>query len=225
MTMVQQRPRAGQRRPDRSRRDRVRDRLGGPAGNERLTSITGLVLIVLLFAEGLTLLGIVQHLSWHIGIGLALIPPVGLKLASVTWRFGRYYLRHEVYVAKGPPQALLRLMGPLYVAATIVLFATGVGLIVVGSGRGLMLGLHKASFALWFVLTGIHVLLHLPDVMHAARGELRRGARALGGTSLRRWALVGALAAGLVVGLATIPAQQPWLSWAKTHHHDGGGDR
>ncbi len=222
MTMLQQRPPTEARRaPVRSS---LRDRLGGPEGNERLTSIAGLVLIVLLFGEGLTLLGIVQHLTWHIGIGLALIPPVGLKLASVSWRFARYYLRHEAYVAKGPPQIMLRLMGPLYVAVTIVLFATGVGLILLGPGRGLMLGLHKASFALWFVLTGLHVLLHLPDVLRAARGEVRRGTRALRGTALRRWALALALAAGLVVGLATIPAQQPWLSWAKTHQHDGGGD-
>jgi hypothetical protein len=220
MTVLQQRPPIRTRRAPEAPRARLRSRLGGPDGNERLTAITGLVLIVLLFGEGLTLLQLRQSLSWHIFLGLALIPPVGLKLASVTWRFARYYLRHQAYVAKGPPRTLLRLMGPLYVAATIILFATGVGLIVVGPGRGLMLNLHRASFVVWFGLTGVHVLAHLPDVLRAAGGELRRGARALAGSSLRRYALVAAIVAGLVVGLATIPAQGPWLSWVKAHHFD-----
>jgi hypothetical protein len=224
MPTLQQRPplrRATERGASGSRRQA---RLGGPEGNERLTAIVGLVLVVLLLGEGATLLQLRQHLSWHIFLGLALIPPVALKLLSVSWRFLRYYLGHGPYLEKGPPQVLLRLMGPLYVAATVVLFATGVGLIVVGPGRGLMLNLHRASFVLWFGLTGVHVLWHLPGALRAWGGELQRGARTLAGSSLRRYALVMALVAGLAVGLATMPAQGPWLSWVKTHHSRDGGD-
>jgi hypothetical protein len=225
MPVLQQRPPSRSGLPAETGRRRLRDRLGGPEGNERLTAIAAVVLIVMLLGEGASLLQVRQHLSWHIFLGLALIPPVGLKLASVGWRFARYYLGHPPYVAKGPPHPLLRLMGPVYVAATVVLFATGVGLIVVGPGRGLMLNLHKASFVLWLPLTGVHVLAHLRGAAGTASRELRRGARALSGSSLRRYALVAALVAGLVVGLATIPAQGPWLTWVKTHHarEDGGG--
>ncbi|MGZ4384961.1 MAG: hypothetical protein ACXVY3_10210 [Gaiellaceae bacterium] len=206
-------------------RARLRDRFGGPDGNERLTAVTGFVLIVLLFGEGLTLLQLRQHLSWHIGLGLALIPPIGLKLASVGWRFARYYLGRRAYVEKGPPNVALRLMGPLLVVATVALLATGVGLIVIGPGRGLMLNLHKASFLLWLWLTGAHVLLHLRGALSATGRELRRGAHRVAGGPLRRYALLAALVAGLVVGLATIPAQTPWLNWVRTHqsHEDGRG--
>src|SRR5581483_11875448 len=49
--------------------------VGGSDGNERLTAATAVVLIVLLAAEGLTLLGGVgRYLTPHIFIGLLVIP-------------------------------------------------------------------------------------------------------------------------------------------------------
>jgi hypothetical protein len=55
---------------------------GGTDGNERLTSITGLVLIVLLLVIDVTILRIGQLISVHLFVGLLLIGPVGLKMAS-----------------------------------------------------------------------------------------------------------------------------------------------
>ena len=45
---------------------------------------------------------------------------------------------------RGPPLLPLRLLAPLVVASTLAVFATGVALLVVGPGGGLLVGLHKA---------------------------------------------------------------------------------
>ena len=41
--------------------------------------------------------------SAHMFIGMVLIPPVLLKLASTGYRFVRYYTGSQAYRAKGPP--------------------------------------------------------------------------------------------------------------------------
>jgi len=55
--------------------------------NERLTAVTGAVLIVLLAALGVTILAIGPLIWWHVLIVMLLIPPVLLKLGSTGWRF------------------------------------------------------------------------------------------------------------------------------------------
>jgi hypothetical protein len=60
--------------------------LGGTEGNSRLTGTTAAILLVLLAAEGLTLLSLHSFLSWHIFIGMLLVPIVALKLASTGYR-------------------------------------------------------------------------------------------------------------------------------------------
>ena len=104
-------------------------RLLNPDGNERLTASVGLVLIVLTVIELATLLlGLQRFLSLHVFVGLVLLPPVLLKLGSTGWRFTRYYTRAAAYRAKGAPPLVMRLMAPLLVAATIVLFGSGVAI-------------------------------------------------------------------------------------------------
>ena len=61
------------------------------AGNARLTAANAAVLLVLLAAQGVTILRVRQLLSPHVFIGVVLIPPALLKVASTTWRFARYY--------------------------------------------------------------------------------------------------------------------------------------
>ena len=102
------------------------ERLGGTEGNEILTSATAVVLTLLLIAEGVTIVLIGDLLSAHMFIGMALIPPVLLKLGSTGYRFARYYSGARVYREKGPPPLLLRLLAPLLVITTIIIFATGV---------------------------------------------------------------------------------------------------
>ena len=116
---------------------------------------------MLLAAEGLTLLAIRQLLLPHVFLGFLLIPPVLLKLASTGWRMTSYYRRADEYVRRGPPAFLLRvLIAPLVVVSTVALFATGIAVVALGQ-RGLLLGLHKASFIVWFGAMSVHVLAHV----------------------------------------------------------------
>ena len=75
----------------------------GVARNERLTATTAVVLVLLLAVEGVTILAIRPLLSWHVFVGMLLIPPVALKLASTGYRMLRYYGRSPAYVRRGPP--------------------------------------------------------------------------------------------------------------------------
>jgi hypothetical protein len=147
-------------------------RAWGPPGNERLTSSTGLVLLVLLAVETLTTLALRTYLPVHIFLGLLLLPPVALKLASTGWRFARYYARNEAYRLEGPPRPLLRMLAPLLVAATSSLFGTGVALIIVGHRDGQLRTMHTLSFIAWGVLMIVHVLAYLtriPDTCTSTR--------------------------------------------------------
>jgi len=72
----------------------------GVEGNELLTAGSGAVLLLLLLAEGVTILFIRPLLSEHVFIGMLLIPPVALKLGSTGWRFSRYYLGAREYREK-----------------------------------------------------------------------------------------------------------------------------
>ncbi|HZQ82350.1 MAG TPA: hypothetical protein VFB25_10300 [Gaiellaceae bacterium] len=188
---------------------------GGSDGNARLTAATAVVLLVLLAAEGLTLLGGVgRFLTPHIFIGLLLIPPIGLKLASTGWRMVAYYRRAEEYVRKGPPHIVLRaLVAPVLVVATIVMFASGIAAAIVGHG-GLLLGLHKVSFIVWGVAFALHVLAHALKLWPLAVRDWWRG-DLLGGRRLRQTLLGVSLVIGLGVALFAFPLAHGW-------HHDFG---
>jgi hypothetical protein len=77
-------------------------RSGYAEGNALLTTMTAAVLTVLLAALGVTILDIGGLVTEHMLLGLALIPPVFLKLASTGYRFVRYYSGSGAYTAKGP---------------------------------------------------------------------------------------------------------------------------
>ena len=185
---------------------------GGVAGNSRLTAVTAGVLLVLLAVEGLTLLSLQSLLSWHIFVGMLLVPIVGLKLASTGYRFVRYYSGDRDYVRAGPPPTALRLLGPLVIVSTAGLFATGVTLAAVGPGGGVVLGLHKASFVVWFAAMTIHVLAHLLR-LPALIGPDIRGGEGVGGSRLRLATLAAVVVAGAVLAVATIPLISPWTHW------------
>ena len=191
---------------------RMRTRLGGPTGNERLTAMTGVVLIVLLAVEGVTVLFLRPLLSTHIFVGMLLVPPVALKLASTGYRFARYYAGSRAFVEKGPPSPLLRLLAPLVVASTLGLFASGVALIVLGPGTRFILTLHQASFIAWLAATGAHVLGHVLRISRPATADLRKRER-VPGSALRASLLAGSLVAGTTLAIATLPLASAWLQW------------
>jgi hypothetical protein len=188
---------------------RSRRRFASARGNAGLTSLVGSILLVLLAIEGATILQIRQLLSVHIFLGMLLLGPVTLKLASTGYRFVRYYGKAGDYVRLGPPAPLMRfLVAPVLVLSTLTLFASGVALLVVPQ-RGTLLLLHKASFIVWFGAMAVHVLTY----------ALRAGRNVLSDFADRRWSGWGfrvglaaiAIAAGTVVALATYPLADPWF--------------
>jgi outer membrane protein assembly factor BamB len=181
----------------------------GALGNARLTSLVGLVLLVLLAIEGFTILSIQQFLSVHIFVGMLLLAPVALKLATTGYRVARYYAGGREYVREGPPATLMRvLVSPVLVLSTVILFGTGVALLAVPH-RGTVLGLHKASFIVWFGAMTIHVLAYTIRALKRAGADL--WGRRLPGRGLR-WTASGlAVAAGIGVAVATYPLAHPWF--------------
>jgi hypothetical protein len=193
--------------------------------------MTGAVLLLLLAAEGITILRLNRLLTLHFFIGMLLLGPVALKAGSVTYRFFRYYTGSAPYVRKGPPAPLLRLLGPVLMLLTVCVFGSGVMLAIVGpSGRHPWLFLHKATFILWFGAMAIHVLAYLPRLPRLLYAEARgaqlphgggpghavggrpvsRAAQVIGGRGVRLWLLLASLAAGLVIALLTVHLAGAW---------------
>ena len=195
-------------------------RWGGVEGNARLTAATGVVLLLLLATEGVTVLFLRPLLSVHVFVGMLLIPPVALKLGSTGWRFLRYYAGSRPYRLKGPPRLLLRLLiAPGVVAFTLLLFGSGVALLVVGPGEGIVLGLHKASFVLWFGAMAVHVLAYALKLPALASADWHRATR-LPSARLRFGVLAVSLLAGAGLAAATFHLARPWIDWVKVEHFD-----
>jgi hypothetical protein len=150
---------------------------GGAEGNERLTALTGTVLLLLLAAEGVTILQLSSLLTLHFFIGMLLLGPVALKASSTIYRFVRYYTGSAPYRRKGPPAPLLRLLGPVIIASTAGVFGSGIALAIAGpSGREPWLFLHKGSFVVWFCAMAVHVLAYLPRLPRLLSAEFRGSA-------------------------------------------------
>jgi hypothetical protein len=197
---------------------------GGTDGNEQLTSMVGVLLLVLLAVIGVTILRKSQLISVHLFVGLLLIGPVALKIASTCYRFIRYYTGAPAYKRKGPPPLPLRLIAPVVVITTVLVFASGIVLLFEGPAhRGPWASIHKVSFIVWLVFTTLHVLGHLQE-MPASLSAARRpggGPGELGDGNAGRWiALAGVCALGLVLAVLLIPQFAAWTApGAFPHHH------
>jgi hypothetical protein len=210
---------------------RARLLAGGTEGNERLTVLTGLLLIVLLAGLGVTIIRIGQLLWLHLFLGLVLLGPVALKLASTGYRFTRYYTSEPAYREKGPPAPALRGLAPFVVFFTAAVFATGVALLVLGpTARQPLVLLHKVSFFAWLAVMALHVLGHLPEILRLLSNARRsrreiidgqaawsrgrrppaRTAARVDGRQGRGAALIVALLGGLVLGVALIGQFSVW---------------
>jgi hypothetical protein len=197
--------------------DPLRSRLtdGGTDGNEQLTTVAGAVLIVLLAVLGVTLLRMHQLIWLHLFLGLALIGPVAVKLASTGYRFIRYYAHDPAYRRKGPPEIVLRVLGPALVAMTLAVLASGVVLMLDGpAGRSPWLEIHKVTFIVWGVLVAVHVLGHLRQLP-----RVLRPADAPPGGAGRTIALAGGLIGGLLIAVILIPEFALWTARLAFSHH------
>jgi hypothetical protein len=207
---------------------------GGAEGNERLTAMTGAVLLILLAVECYTILRIGRLLTLHVFLGMLLLGPVTLKAGSVIYRFVRYYTESGPYRRKGPPALLLRVIGPIIVLLTACVFGSGIMLAVTGPGNfGPPTGwleVHRLSFIAWAFFIAIHVLAYvwrLPRLLAAeARGvplpqgetgedaaagrHTRRAMGVLGGRGARLALLIASLLGGLVIALLTVHLTGKW---------------
>lgn len=192
-----------------------RSRLSGVEGNARLTSSMAAVIFILLAIEGVTILRIRNLLDVHVFIGVVLIPLVVVKISSTGWRFVRYYAGDPEYRRKGPPAMVFRLLGPVVVVLTVVMFASGVGLVVLlpRSLRQELFFVHRTSFILWIVVMTLHVLGHLGETMRLAPSDwLVRSRRQVSGASTRQWILACSVVLGTLGAVAITPYAYGWFS-------------
>jgi hypothetical protein len=168
-------------------------RSGGAEGNERLTVMTGAVLLILLAVECYTILRIGRLLTLHVFLGMLLLGPVTLKAGSVLYRFARYYTGSAPYRRMGPPALLLRVLGPVIMLSTACVFGSGIMLAVTGPSYGYggssgWLVVHRISFFAWIFFIVIHVVAYVPRLPRLLAAEARRARRAmevLGGRGAR----------------------------------------
>jgi len=179
---------------------------GGVEANARLTGTVAAVLLLLLAAEGVTVLRIRALLTPHVFIGMLLVPPILLKMGSTGYRFVRYYAGSPAYRRKGPPPALLRVLGPVVVLLTLTLFASGIALLFAPHGlRRELLFVHKTSFVLWFVAMAVHVLAHLLDTARLAPLDYYwRTRNQVAGAGLRQWAVAASIALGALLAVLCV---------------------
>jgi hypothetical protein len=199
---------------------------GGTDGNEQLTAMVSVLLLVLLAVIGVTILRKSQLISVHLFVGLLLIGPVALKMASTGYRFIRYYSGAPAYRRKGPPLLALRVIAPVLVISTVLVFASGIVLLFAGPAhRGPSASIHKVSFIVWLVFAGLHVLAHLqglPASLSAARRRSGGLDELAGGGVGRCVALAGMCVLGLVLAVLLIPQFAAWTgpgAFAHHHHH------
>jgi hypothetical protein len=80
-----------------------------------------------------------------------------------------------------------------------------------------MVGLHKASFIVWFFLMAVHVLAYIPRIPRLASADWSRTDR-LGGSVQRRLLVGGAIIAGVALATVTLPLADPWIAQLGSGH-------
>lgn len=187
------------------------------AGNERLTALAGLALLVLFAIEIATTAALRALLSVHIFVGVALAFPLAVKLVSVGYRFICYYSGLPAFVRRGPPRLALRILAPALLALTVLVVGTGLALLVVNPERaGLIRSVHGLSALLWAPLFALHTVAYLWRAMGLASDDVRPAPvapAAARGRRLRLGANLAALAGGVAAAILAFPASAPWVAW------------
>jgi hypothetical protein len=133
-----------------------------------------------------------------------------------------YYAGNRRYRALGPPPFLLRIAAPFLVLTTVLLFVSGIELLLLGPQQsGIWKMVHVASFILWFCIMTVHVLAHswkagrygLSDLLPNIRFEILRQPR-VGGVMTRRSLILGTLILGITLAVALLPLDHSWVSWS-----------
>lgn len=75
-----------------------------------------------------------------------------------------------------------------------------------------MLALHQVTFAIWLGAVSLHVLGHALRIPGLVASDVRSG-EGVGGSRARVAVVSGAIFAGAIVAVATLPPIGPWTSW------------
>lgn len=176
--------------------------------NARLTGYVAVVLLVLLAVEFLTGLMIRRYFPLHIVVGFLVIPPLLLKLGSVGYRFFRYYTRDPRYRAAGAPSLGMRILGPVLVLLTVVVFASGVELWVFGYRFGFFwIPLHHGSAYLWFVAAAVHAGNYASRAPALALADWRDH---VAGAFTRRSTVAASVVLGAALAIAMLSFHSPF---------------
>lgn len=187
----------------------------GALANERVTALAGVVLLALIVVEVVCAARLQALMTVHIAGGVALAGPLAVKLASTGYRFARYYLGAPAYRRRGPPVLVLRVLAPALVALTVVLVATGFGLLAVGPvAPGPLVFLHNVSALVWLPLVGVHAAAYVARLPELVAADLAPppAVAALTGRLARLTVNGGALLLGLAAALLLLPAAAPWAA-------------
>lgn len=190
----------------------------GVVGNERLTALVSLVLLVLIIVELVTSAFLRLWLPAHTVVGVLLAGPLLVKTGSTGWRFLRYYTRVPAYVRRGPPPLVLRVLGPVLLVTTLVMVGSGIGLVVTGPLQPFLLT-HVFSALVWLPLIAVHSLAHLRQVPRSIASDwsTRQGSRFPVGRGLRLGTNLGALLLGVIGAWLLFPAATPLFAWGQTN--------
>jgi hypothetical protein len=188
--------------------------------NSRATGLLGMVLLVALAVEGVTVPDVRGLFTLHVFVGLLVLPLVCAKLATTGYRMVHYYRGTAAYRRKGPPHPILRVAAPLMVAATLSLLGSGIVMLAVGPRHSdTWLTIHQGSFIAWFALTTVHVLGHALETWQLTTAEMRADPPVP-----RRGVRFGLVAGGLVVGLVLGALSTGWTSaWRNQPRHRRDG--
>src|SRR4029079_3819547 len=130
-----------------------------------------------------------------------------LKLGSTGYRFARYYTGAAAYREKGPPRPLLRVLAPVLVATTALIFGSGGWLLLLGHHSDLVLTVHKVSFIVWSGIFGVHFLAYLPTAARSLAGRPSAGGT---GSLVAAARALTAVATGALVALALLARIDAW---------------
>lgn len=180
--------------------------------NERLTALAGAVLLVGFVVDLFVTANLSRLIMIHIFIGALLAGPLLVKLTGVGYRFFKYYGKSPAFVAKGPPNIWLRLLGPLLLVVTLSVFISGFGLAIEGPAHDRVLFLiHAASAAMWIPMIAVHVYGHIRQVPRSILDDWRpRSRQSVSGRVRRLRFVIMGLIIGVVAGVVMVHVAAPW---------------
>jgi hypothetical protein len=190
----------------------------GVIGNERLTALVSLVLLVLIVVELVTSAFLHIWLPAHTIVGVLLAGPLLVKMGSTGWRFLRYYTKAPAYVRRGPPLLVWRVLGPVLLITTVVMVGSGIGLVVVGPIQ-LFLLTHVFSTLVWLPLMVAHSVAHIRQIPSRLADDwsTRLDPRSSSGRGLRLGVNLGALLLGVIAAWLLFPVTTSLFAWSQTN--------